>query len=747
MSALISRRVAMKRIGGAGAAAVAAIRFPAAEGGVPGAVEVVVSPVSPHTLRLTFTDAVRTQVRGDGALVDRSWPPPAARPAIAEPGRRISVGGAAVTFGRDPSSVRVQAGGRVIQEFALEPLTGVLSFVAGDAPVLGLGAGGPQFDRRGSLLGTRSGQGGYRLRTHGGRVPVQWAIGTAGWAMFVHQPYGAFDLTGEHGRFVPEGADRLPLDLFLITTADPEQVMREYASLTGFPEMPPLWSLGYQQSHRTITTDDVMSVARTFREKKLPCDALIYLGTDFTPSGWNTHNGEFTWNAGVFPDPKAAIDALHALHYKVVLHAVMEGRHLTGTVRDGCARPEPSGRTPDGKWPDERSVGCYWPHHKSVFDLGVDGWWPDQGDGLDPSSRLNRIRTYWEGSQLWRPDERPYALHRNGHPGMQRYAAFLWSGDVYSTWETLRTHVSVAINTALSGIPYWGTDIGGFVPTKEYTGELHVRWFQFGAFCPLFRAHGRTWHLRLPWGWNTGELGPNEVSGYNEAANPATSELHNAQVEPICRKYLELRYRLLPYLYSVVRESHTTGLPVIRALWLHYPKDPQSVQRGDQYLWGRDILVSPVTEKGATTWTVYLPPGIWYDFWSEQKLDGGHEVSRAVDLDTMPLHVRAGAILPFGPAKEYTAQQVAGPLTLRVYQGANGDFLLYEDDGESFAYRRGAWMGIAMKWDDRRRRLTLRLAEGSRLLVPGRRPVEVRLVPGGATRTIVFDGRPVEIRL
>ena len=183
-------------------------------------------------------------------------------------------------------------------------------------------------------------------------------------------------------------------------------------------------------------------------------------------------------------------------------------------------------RRPDGHWPDDRQVGCYWPYHKTVFDLGIDGWWPDQGDGLDAASRLKRIRMYWEGPQKWRPNERPYALHRNGYAGMARYGAFLWSGDVYSTWETLKTHVPVAINTGLSGIPYWGTDIGGFVPTPELTGELYVRWFQFGAFCPLFRAHGRTWHLRLPWGWNTGELGPNET---RPIATPAIPRIRTAQ--------------------------------------------------------------------------------------------------------------------------------------------------------------------------------------------------------------------------
>src|SRR5258708_1186992 len=164
-----------------------------------------------------------------------------------------------------------------------------------------------------------------------------------------------------------------------------------------------------------------------------------------------------------------------------------------------------------------------------------------------------------------------FGLHRDGRAGMQRSGAFLWSGDVYSTWETLKTHVPVAVNPALSGIPFWGTDIGGFVPTKEFTGELYVRWFQFGAFCPLFRSHGRTWKLRLPWGWNTGELGPDEVSNYTGgAANPDLSELRNAAVEPICKKYLELRYRLLPYLYSAVHEARRTGMPIVRALSLLY---------------------------------------------------------------------------------------------------------------------------------------------------------------------------------
>jgi len=706
-------------------------------------VEVAVEPVSPWTVRITccaLQDGRPQPITLDGSLAQSSWAPPIARWRT---NRSQTVRCGELTLSAEGLSTTVErADGDPVQRLRIDPETGGLAFLLGEGPLLGLGEGGPQFDRRGITDAMRSGQGGYRLRTHGGRVPVQWLIVTHGGALFIHRPLGRFDLTGPEGRFEPHVTNEIPpLDVFVVGAREPAQVMAEYARLTGRPEMPPLWALGYQQSHRTLAgREEVLKVAQTFREKRLPCDALIYLGTGFTPSGWNAANGSFAFNKAVFPEPEAQIRELHALNFRVVLHTVILARALRGTVTDPCELAHY----------DEESVGCYWNVHRKAMALGVDGWWPDEGDPLDATSRLTRNRMYWEGPQLDRPNERPYALHRNGHAGMQRFAAFLWSGDVYSTWETLRTHVSIAINAGLSGIPYWGTDIGGFVPTAEYTGELHVRWFQFGAFCPLFRSHGRTWHLRLPWGWNTGELGPNELASASYgsgAANPDPSELHNPNVEPICRKYLELRYRLLPYLYSTVRAGHETGMPILRALWLHHPDDSRAVARGDEYLWGRDILVAPVTEKGAASRAIYLPRGLWYDFWTEERMQGGREISRAVDLATLPLHVRAGAILPLGPVKQHTADTVEGPLTLRVHPGADGAFTLYEDDGCTFDYRRGDWMGVRAEWNDARRRLTLRLAEGSRMLPPSPREVELRVAGEKVTRRITFEGTPVDVKL
>jgi alpha-glucosidase (family GH31 glycosyl hydrolase) len=703
--------------------------------------EIQIATVSAHTVRLTIAPLAHGQAAAtplNGSLVKASWGPPLRklRGEVAE--QTVASGNLKIKISPDPVTFTItDHQDQPIQTLKWDQETGALLFTIGDTPLLGMGEGGPQFDRRGSTDPMRSGQRGFQLATHGGRVPIPWLIGTSGWAIYFHQPFGTFDFTGTEGKFLPVSADSaLPLDVFIVASHEPETLMAEYARLTGYAEMPPLWSFGYQQSHRTLGgREEVLSEAKTFREKKLPCDALIYLGTGFCPAGWNADNGSFLWNPRIFPDPKEILDELRKDNFRTVLHVVIMGDQLRGTVHDPCALERF----------DEASASCYWDEHRKVFALGVGGWWPDEGDPLGIESRLVRNRMYWEGPQIDRPNERPYALHRNGYAGMQRYGSFLWSGDVDSSWATLAAHIPNAINTALTGIPYWGTDIGGFVPTKELTGELYVRWFQFGAFCPLFRCHGRTWKLRLPFGWDTGDPGPVEIRGYSQGGGPDVSELHNAQVEPICRKYLELRYRMLPYLYSAVRECSSTGMPIVRALWLHYPDDPVAVSRGDEYLWGRDVLVAPVVEKGATSRKVYLPQGAWYDFWTGEKMEGGREISREVDLETVPLYVRAGSILPLGPVKQHTGEKVDEPLSITVYPGADASFQLYEDDGISFDYRKGQWMGTEMVWNDTSRKLKLSLTAGSRVLPPLRRKIEVKLA--SAVKNIEFEGHPLEVSL
>jgi alpha-glucosidase (family GH31 glycosyl hydrolase) len=715
-------------------------------------IEIQIAPVSPHTFRLTIFPLDSGQpapIADDGSLVQASWGAPVVKLRGAPKAQTVKAGGVSIHIAPDPLSFTIQnAQNETIQQISIDKETAVVSFHTGNAPILGLGEGGPQFDRRGQTFDNRSGQGGYQLRTHGGRVPIPFIIGSGGWAMFLHQPFGTFDFTGAESKFTPlypttaistpptaqgqrptpPAHAPLPIDLFFTTSREPAVIMAEYARLTGHPELPPLWSFGYQQSHRTLASrEEVLAEAKEFREKKLPLDAMIYLSTGFCPSGWNTNNGEFTFNQKVFPDPKAMFDQFHSDHIKVVLHVAYPTgiSEMSGNVKDPC----------DSKVRAERQMSCYWNMHRPVFALGVDGWWPDEGDALNTPSRLVRDRMYWEAPQADRPNERPYALHRNAYAGMQRYASFLWSGDVNSQWETLATHIPDAVNTCLSGIPYWGTDIGGFVPTAEYTGELYVRWFQFGAFNPLFRSHGRIWPLHSPLGWNSGQpsaLVMSETPSYH----PDPSVFHNAQVEPICRKYLNLRYQLMPYLYSAVHECTQTGMPIVRALWLHYPDDATAVARGDQYLWGRDILVAPVVEKGATSRKVYLPKGVWHDFWTNERQDGGKEITRTVDLEAMPLYVRAGAIVPMDPVRQYTSEKTESPTDLKVYPGADGSFLLYDDDGATFNHRKGEWTTIQMTYNDARRTLSLRAAHGS-----PKRTFTVN------TRTIHFDGHPQEVKL
>jgi alpha-glucosidase (family GH31 glycosyl hydrolase) len=680
----------------------------------PGALDLTLTAMTANTLRIGIAPATGEAVDSELAVALDTWPTPL-EPAGPARAHSLPWGKYRIDVALDPLRITVSQGQRMRQQISFDPDSTNVRFPI-DGPLFGLGEGAHPLDRRGTRDGAVNGQLGD-LRTFGAHVQIPWLMSPAGWGVFIGQPLGAFECTQTECIFRPVEAFSTR-NVFLLLGDGPAQVLEEYARLTGFPHMPPRWALGYMQSHRTLASrEEVLGVTKTFRDKKLPCDAVIYLGTGFCPSGWNTGHGSFTFNEEIFPDPPAMLSAMHDEHFRAVLHVVPPG-NFHGTVSDtGAAAEQPGDAAP------------YWEKHAALAQIGVDGWWPDEGDRLSVSARFDRNRMYFEGSRKTAPDRRPFALHRNGYAGLQRFG-WLWSGDTVSAWETLHAQVMIGIGAGLSGLTYWGTDIGGFVPTPELTPELFVRWFQWAAFCPLFRGHGRAWHLRLPWGWNTGDAGPKEVEGDWVAAWPPAADLHRADVEEICRKYLNLRYQLLPYLYSFVAEGHRTGLPLIRALALGSPGDPQAVAADDVYLWGDSILVAPVYEKEAKTRRLYLPAGQWHDFWNGDVVEGGQWITRAVDLETMPLYVRAGAVVPIGPIRQYADEPLPDPVTLRVYPGAvaaggDGNFTWYDDDGISYRHEQGEFFRIECAWDDAARTLALHPDPAGKMPLPETVRVEI----------------------
>jgi alpha-glucosidase (family GH31 glycosyl hydrolase) len=701
----------------------------------PPSLALTITKVSDNILRVNVAAAGEPmdQLYGDGSLAPRMWPSPVLK-ALAQGSRQtVHWGSKLLEVQTEPLRVTVRAqDGALLQELRFDQNPTQVQFICGDGPVYGLGSAAHKLDRRGSTDAMRNGQVGDDLKVYGAHLPIPWLMGSNGWGLFFHEPQGTLNIATESGVFKPNESAR-GYDIFLLSADTSAQLLRELAELVGFPHMPPLWALGYQQSHRTLASrEEILQEAKTFREKQLPCDALIYLGTGFCPSGWNTGHGSFTFNEKVFPDPETMIQQLHQDHFKVVLHVVNPPVNLYGKVSDTGAEAE-----------EPANAARYWSHHVPLDRMGVDGWWPDEGDPLPISSRLVRNEMYWDGERQVRPNVRPFALHRNGYAGLQRYG-WLWSGDVFSTWKTLSAQVMEGINIGLCGIPYWGTDIGGFVPTKEFTAELFLRWFQFSAFCPLFRGHGRTWKLRLPWGWNLGDYGPAELTpAFSVDDLPPPEALHNPAVEEICRSYLNTRYKLLPYIYSAVGETHATGMPLMRGLWLHFPNDEKARAMADQYMFGPSLLVAPVLSAGATTRTVYLPAGTWWNFWTHEQVSGDRTVEVSAALETIPVFVRAGTTLPTGPVKQFANQDSNAPVSLTVYPGVDGVSVLYEDDGHSFAFQHGEFSSVQLRWDDAAGTLTLSANKGK--LQPKQHFTAG--LAGMAPKQILYAGEEIRVRL
>jgi alpha-glucosidase (family GH31 glycosyl hydrolase) len=567
---------------------------------------------------------------------------------------------------------------------------------AGEQHFYGLGHGGPGLDRLGTtrrLWNTHIGHG------PGTDIPIPLLVSNLGYGLFFDNTSDAALSVGrsDDGVQLVYTAERGPLDWYFLLGENLRGLMREVAELLGRAPLPPRWALGYLQSTRHFEdTAELRRLPRTIREKRIPCDALIFLSTYGDALGWNRGVGHLEFQPELWADPAGLLGEIREQHFEMITHeypvlhpeaspheeAVANGYLLAEGYERAPKTERPSANYREGQRyvdftnPDARA--WWWAEHRDLRELGVAGWWLDGGEGPPATAQLVggdgtvvhniydrfRHRGFAEGEAADRPDRRVFLLCRSGAAGMQQFGASTWTGDINNDFATLEAQVPLGLNTGLSGVPYWGTDIGGFFHPIPETGELYARWFQLGAFSPIFRSHGWVWREHVPWA-------------------------HGPEIEAICRRYAELRYRLLPYTYTLAWQAHARGLPLMRPLVLNYPDDPRVWGLGTQYLWGDDLLVAPVTREGATSWPVYLPAGGWYDFWTGHLFDGPVGASVEAPLDRLPLFVRAGAIIPLGPLMQHTGERPLDEVTLRIYPEGASRFELYEDDGRSNAYRDG----------------------------------------------------------
>jgi alpha-glucosidase len=499
------------------------------------------------------------------------------------------------------------------------------------------------------------------------------------------------------------------LDYYLIYGPTPALVLETYTQLTGRPPLPPLWALGYQQCRWSYASAaQVQTVAQQFRQRQIPCD-VIYLDIDYM-RGYRV----FTWDPRRFPEPARLMAQLHEAGFRVIAivdpgvkfepeadYAVFdEGlaqdffiRRADGHLFHGYVWP---GKVlfPDFLRPGVRQWWGSW--QRVLTQAGVDGIWNDMnepalndrpfGDGgqivdipLDapqgppdePTTHaevhnlysLLMTRASREGLEQLNPNRRPFVLTRSGFAGIQRWAA-VWTGDNQSSWEHLEMSLPMLLNLGLSGVSFVGADIGGF--GGNATPELFARWMQMGILYPLMRGHSALGtRPHEPWSFGL-------------------------EVETICRQAIQLRYQLLPYLYSLFWESSQTGSPILRPLLYEFPDDPQTYEISDQAMLGSALLAAPVVRPGVRCRAVYLPQGTWFDWWTGQAHTGPRYILVPAPLEQLPLFVRGGSVLPLAPPCPSTTHLRRDQPHLKLYPG-NGSFTLYEDDGETLAHRAGAW--------------------------------------------------------
>ncbi|OLE04774.1 MAG: alpha-glucosidase [Ktedonobacter sp. 13_1_20CM_4_53_11] len=534
------------------------------------------------------------------------------------------------------------------------------------------------------------------------------------------------------------------LDYYVVYGPSPEQVSEGLGALLGTMPLPPRWALGYHQSRWSYATESmVRELAAEFRTSDIPCDA-IHLDIDYM-DGYRV----FTWNPQGFPDPGALLADLRRDGFRVVpiIDPGVKSDPDYLVYRAGMERDVFIHRA-DGAvfhgfvWPDDAVFADYtrpdvrewWGDmQKALVDVGVSGTWNDmnepavfghpfsQGGGLVGTIDLDAIqgpegertthaevhnlygygmtRASYEGLRRYLDDQRPFVLTRSGFAGVQRWGA-CWMGDNTSWWEHLELAMPQLMNMGLSGVPFVGTDIGGF--NGNASGELFARWMQFGALAPFCRGHSLSGTERHePW-----SFGP--------------------RVEAICREFLRLRYRLLPYLYTLFWEASRRGTPVLRPLLYHFPDDPATYQLHDQVLLGPSLMAAPIYHPGREHRHVYLPEGAWYDWWTDELIAGPIHLLAYAPLERMPLYVRAGTIIPSGPDLRYADERPLDPLTLDLYLD-HGAFTLYEDDGHSFEYEHGQFCTTSYTLRRTEDRLAFEISAREGAYVPPARRLLIRV--------------------
>jgi len=489
---------------------------------------------------------------------------------------------------------------------------------------------------------------------------------------------------------------------------DADEVISGYRNLSGNVPMLPLWAYGFWQCRERYTSGThLVETVKEFRKRNLPMDVIVQDWQYWGKYGWGVPKFDET----NYPNPEGFIKELHGLnaHFSV---SVWENLNKDSDV----AKPYIAKNLyiPDSPWIDiynPLTPKTHWDAlNENLFSKGVDSWWMDAtependalagkqtylgpGDFYRLTYPLFVSKAVYDGQRETDPSKRVAILTRSAFAGQQRYGTINWSGDIGWDWDTYQRQIVAGLNYNLTGMPYWTTDIGGFFRpgpgqyTDESYHEILTRWFQWGVFNPIFRIHGYQTETE-PW-----KYGPT--------------------VEANMREMMNLRYRLLPYIYSEAWQVHKNASTIMRPLVMDFSHDAKAVGQPLQYMFGRELLVAPVTKPGIQHWDVYLPDRAeWYNFWTGERYKGGQTISTAAPLNEIPVYVKAGAILPMGRVIQHTAEPQKDTLEIRIYKGADGAFDLYEDEGNNYNYETGKYTIIPFKWDEKNKTLTIKDMQG-----------------------------------